>query len=119
MAVIVTPVDVRNQPAPAEFLQQAINYIHYVNNAGSVFIAVQASEDVNVTIAAGGGGGAVNRPAQKGFPAQTVGDIVVAVPANSFQLLGPFTKSYQNSSGQLYITMDAFDGVKIGALRVA
>lgn len=118
MSVIITPLDTRTNPAPTSVLQDAVaGETYLIPNAGTVLILIQTQEDVNMTVAVNTG--AATRPASKRFPSQTVADIVQAVPANSFQILGPFGRAHTNAQGQLQITIDAVSGVKLGAIRVA
>lgn len=76
---------------------------------------------------ANGGGGSINVtiPAQQtsvvvpGVGSLTVADIVVAVANGARKLIGPFSRAYINSSGNVTLNYSGVTSVTAGAFKVA
>lgn len=74
-----------------------------------------------------GGGGSINVtiPSQQantqvpGVGVLTVADIVVAVPNGARRLIGPFTRAYINTAGNVTFNYSGITSVTAGAFRLA
>jgi hypothetical protein len=82
------------------------NTILRVNNGGGA--------SINVTIAAGAN---PSRPADGTFPAMTLGNQVVAVPAGAVRLIGPVPSAYNDAAGNINLSYSAVTSVTVEAIH--
>ena len=113
---VITPVTASMagvNPAPAA----ASGGGDSVNNArGNTFLRVNngGGGSINVTIAAQ----IATRPADGTFPAMTLANNVVAVPAGQQRIIGPIPPAFNDSGGNAQITYSGVTSVTVDALQV-
>lgn len=101
-------------PAPAAatagdaIINQRGNALLRVNNGGGA--------SINVTLAAGSN---PVRPADGNFPAMTLTNQVVAVPAGASRLIGPIPPSFNDGNGKVQLAYSATASVTVEAYQPA
>jgi len=86
-----------------------------LNQRGRTLIRVAngSGSSINVTIAAQ----STSRPADSTWPAMTLGNGVIAVPAGQARVIGPFPTAYNDSNGKVQITYSSATSVTIEAFE--
>lgn len=87
------------------------------NPSGNVLVRVTngSGASINLTIAAGAN---PTRPADGAFPAMTLGNQVVAVPAGATRIVGPIPPAFNDGNGNVALTYSAVTSVTVEALQV-
>lgn len=82
---------------------------------GVLYVKNGSGASINVTIPAQ----VTTRPADGPYPAQTVGNLVVAVPASGERLIGPIPSAYNDGNGNTQITYSSATSVTVAAIQPA
>lgn len=112
--VPITPAMSGTNPSPAA---AASGGDTMDNPRGNVLIVVAngGGSSINVTLVAQ----QTARGAGDGFPAMTLGNQVVAVPAGETRIIGPVPSAFNDAAGRVPIAYSAVTSVTIYGLRAA
>jgi len=86
------------------------------NPRGNAIVRVQngGGASINVTVAVGPN---PTRPADGSFPAMTLANQVVAVPAGAARLIGPIPPAFNDGNGSVQLTYSAVTSVTVEAVQ--
>ncbi len=89
----------------------------FANPRGSAFLYVKngSGGSLSVTMAAV----MTTRPAEGAYPAMTVGNNVVAVPAGAERLIGPVPSAYNDGNGNVQLTYSGVTSLTVAVIQPA
>lgn len=107
---VVTPAMSGVNPAPVS-CSAGGDAVPNPRGRAVVRVANGSGGSINVTFAAV----LTNRPADGQFPAMTLGNGVIAIPAGAARLIGPIPTAFNDGNGKVQITYSAVTSMTIEA----